>query len=104
MTKICWQPAFFGTEPDVRELFAQHGTVESVALPTDRETGRPRASGCRMPQADAQRAMQASTASTWAAGRCASMKRRIVPAPVAAVRAAAAVAVVAARRLRRRWW
>jgi RNA recognition motif-containing protein len=44
----------------VRELFAQHGTVESVALPTDRETGRPRGFGfVEMPQADAQRAMQA---------------------------------------------
>ena len=41
-------------------LFAQHGTVESVALPTDRETGRPRGFGfVEMPQADAQRAMQA---------------------------------------------
>lgn len=33
------------TEDDLRELFAQAGTVESVALPTDRETGRPRGFG-----------------------------------------------------------
>lgn len=43
MTKIyVGNLPFTATEPDVRELFAQHGTVESVALPTDRETGRPR--------------------------------------------------------------
>ena len=33
---------FSATESEIRDLFAQHGTVESVALPTDRETGRPR--------------------------------------------------------------
>jgi len=48
------------TESEVRDLFAQHGTVDSVALPTDRETGRPRGFGfVEMPQADAQKAMQA---------------------------------------------
>ena len=36
---------FTASEPDVRALFAQHGTVESVSLPTDRETGRPRGFG-----------------------------------------------------------
>lgn len=30
------------TEQDVRELFAQYGTVTDISLPTDRETGRPR--------------------------------------------------------------
>jgi RNA recognition motif-containing protein len=61
MTKIyVGNLPFTATEPDVRELFAQHGTVESVALPTDRETGRPRGFGfVEMPPADAQRAMQA---------------------------------------------
>src|SRR5512139_2887009 len=61
MTKIyVGNLPFSATEPDVRELFAQHGTVESVALPTDRETGRQRGFGfVEMPQADAQRAMQA---------------------------------------------
>ena len=51
---------FSATEDDVRQLFAQHGTVESVALPTDRETGRPRGFGfVEMANADAARAMQA---------------------------------------------
>jgi RNA recognition motif-containing protein len=61
MTKIyVGNLPFSATESEVRDLFAQHGTVESVALPTDRETGRPRGFGfVEMPQADAQRAMQA---------------------------------------------
>ena len=61
MTKIyVGNLPFTATEAEVRDLFAQHGTVESVALPTDRETGRPRGFGfVEMPQADAQRAMQA---------------------------------------------
>ncbi len=61
MTKIyVGNLPFSADEAAVRELFAQHGTVESVALPTDRETGRPRGFGfVEMPQADAQRAMQA---------------------------------------------
>jgi cold-inducible RNA-binding protein len=51
---------FSATEDQVRELFAAHGTVESVALPTDRETGRPRGFGfVEMSQADAARAIQA---------------------------------------------
>ena len=51
---------FSADEAAVRTLFAQHGTVESVALPTDRETGRPRGFGfVEMPQADAARAIQA---------------------------------------------
>jgi RNA recognition motif-containing protein len=60
MTKIyVGNLPFTATENEVRELFAQHGTVSSVALPTDRETGRPRGFGfVEMPQADAQRAMQ----------------------------------------------
>ena len=36
---------FSASEADVRSLFSQHGTVESVSLPTDRETGRPRGFG-----------------------------------------------------------
>jgi RNA recognition motif-containing protein len=50
---------FSASEADVRTLFAQHGTVESVSLPTDRETGRPRGFGFveRSP-ADAARAIQ----------------------------------------------
>jgi RNA recognition motif-containing protein len=51
---------FSATEDQVRALFAAHGTVESVALPTDRETGRPRGFGfVEMSQADAARAIQA---------------------------------------------
>ncbi|MCP4546276.1 MAG: RNA-binding protein [bacterium] len=36
---------FSATEDEVRDLFGQHGTVHSVALITDRETGRPRGFG-----------------------------------------------------------
>jgi hypothetical protein len=36
---------FSATEAQVRELFAKHGNVQSVALITDRETGRPRGFG-----------------------------------------------------------
>lgn len=51
---------FTADENAVRELFAQHGTVESVSLITDRDTGRPRGFGfVQMPNADAQRAIQA---------------------------------------------
>jgi len=61
MTKIyVGNLPFSATESEVRDLFAQHGTVDTVALPTDRETGRPRGFGfVEMPQADAQKAMQA---------------------------------------------
>ena len=51
---------FTATDADLRALFAQHGAVESVSLPTDRETGRPRGFGfVEMNQADAARAIQA---------------------------------------------
>jgi cold-inducible RNA-binding protein len=50
---------FTASEQDVRALFAQHGTVESVSLPTDRETGRPRGFGfVEMSSTDAARAIQ----------------------------------------------
>src|SRR5580658_8958191 len=50
---------FTATDADIRTLFSQHGTVESVSLPTDRETGRPRGFGfVEMSQADAARAIQ----------------------------------------------
>jgi RNA recognition motif-containing protein len=50
---------FTATEEAVRALFAQHGTVESVALMTDRETGRPRGFGfVEMSRADAAKAIQ----------------------------------------------
>ena len=34
--------SFSSTEEDIKGLFGQHGTVDSVAVITDRETGRPR--------------------------------------------------------------
>ena len=47
------------TEADLRNLFAEHGTVQNVSIITDRETGRPRGFGfVEMSSADAQRAMQ----------------------------------------------
>ncbi len=36
---------FSSTEGEVEQLFAPHGEVLSVALPTDRESGRPRGFG-----------------------------------------------------------
>jgi RNA recognition motif-containing protein len=51
---------FTATDDGVRALFSQHGTVDKVALITDRETGRLRGFGfVEMPNADASRAMQA---------------------------------------------
>ena len=50
---------FSADEAAVRTLFSQHGTVESVSLPVDRDTGRPRGFGfVEMSQADASRAIQ----------------------------------------------
>lgn len=37
--------SFSTTETQLRDLFAAHGEVSSVALVTDRETGRPRGFG-----------------------------------------------------------
>jgi RNA recognition motif-containing protein len=51
---------FTATEEAVRVLFAAHGTVETVSLINDRDTGRPRGFGfVEMSNADASRAMQA---------------------------------------------
>ncbi len=36
---------FSATDDEVRELFAEYGTVTSVSLITDRDTGRPRGFG-----------------------------------------------------------
>ena len=36
---------FTATEDEIKDLFGQHGTVHSVALINDRETGRPRGFG-----------------------------------------------------------
>ncbi len=49
---------FSATEDTVRELFQAHGTVESVNLITDRETGRPRGFGfVEMPEEEADAAI-----------------------------------------------
>ena len=51
---------FSASDADLRVLFERHGTVESVKLPSDRETGRPRGFGfVEMPAADAQAAIAA---------------------------------------------
>ena len=61
MTKIyVGNLPFTATEDEVRALFASHGTVESVALPTDRDTGRPRGFGfVQMSSSDAAKAIGA---------------------------------------------
>jgi len=61
MTKIyVGNLPFTADEAQVRQLFEAHGTVESVALINDRETGRPRGFGfVEMPRADSARAIQA---------------------------------------------
>ncbi len=51
---------FSATETEVRELFEQHGTVDEVALITDRDTGRPRGFGfVKMDDNGARSAMSA---------------------------------------------
>ena len=51
---------FSATEQSVRALFEPHGTIESIALISDRETGRPRGFGfIEMSSSDASKAMQA---------------------------------------------
>ena len=48
------------TEDQVRDLFSQHGEVVSCALPTDRETGRPRGFGfIEMSDDDGRKAIEA---------------------------------------------
>ncbi len=60
MTKIYVGNLPFSTgEDEIRNLFSQHGTVESVSVITDRDTGRPRGFAfVEMPRADAARAIQ----------------------------------------------
>jgi RNA recognition motif-containing protein len=51
---------FSATEDELRQLFTEHGTVESVNMITDRDTGRPRGFGfIEMAPADADTAIQA---------------------------------------------
>ena len=50
---------FSASEDDVRDLFATYGDVQSVALPTDRDTGRVRGFGfVEMPAEEARRAIE----------------------------------------------
>ncbi len=60
MTKIyVGNLPFSANESEVRDLFSQHGTVESVSLITVRDTGRPRGFGfVEMSRADASCAIQ----------------------------------------------
>lgn len=52
--------SFDTTEDSLRAHFAQHGTVNSAKVVSDRDTGRPRGFGfVEMSDADASRAMQA---------------------------------------------
>lgn len=51
---------FSATEDELRQLFTEHGAVESVAVITDRHTGQPRGFGfVEMAPADADKAIQA---------------------------------------------
>ena len=50
---------FTASEEELRSLFSDYGTVESVRLVMDRETGRPRGFGfVEMADSDAARAIQ----------------------------------------------
>ncbi len=51
--------AFQSTEDDIQNLFSQYGTIESINLITDRETGRSRGFAfVEMENEAAQKAMQ----------------------------------------------
>lgn len=51
---------FNATEEAIRELFAPFGSIDKIALITDRDTGQPRGFGfVEMASSDAARAMQA---------------------------------------------
>jgi RNA recognition motif-containing protein len=52
--------AFQSTEDDIQNLFSQYGSIESINLITDRETGRSRGFAfVEMENEAAQKAMQA---------------------------------------------
>jgi RNA recognition motif-containing protein len=51
---------YTSTEDEIRDLFSQYGEVVSCALPTDRETGRPRGFGfVEMSSEDGRKAIEA---------------------------------------------
>lgn len=57
---------FSTTDEEIRDLFSQHGTVHSVNLISDRETGRPRGFGfVEMEEGDAESAIQALDGTTF---------------------------------------
>jgi RNA recognition motif-containing protein len=57
---------FSATEDEIRNLFGAHGTVESVNLITDRDTGRARGFGfVEMPDAEALAAIGALDGTTF---------------------------------------
>jgi RNA recognition motif-containing protein len=60
---------FSSSEDEVRELFAQHGDVQSVKLITDRETGRPRGFGFVEMENDAAQAAISNLDGTEFGGR-----------------------------------
>ncbi len=51
--------SFSTTDDELRDLFSEYGTVESVSLVTDRETGRPRGFGFVEMASGANEAIQA---------------------------------------------
>ena len=62
--------AFTATEAEVRQLFEGYGTVDTVRLMTDRDTGRPRGFGfVEMPDATEAHAAIAGLNSTSLGGR-----------------------------------
>jgi RNA recognition motif-containing protein len=50
---------FSASDDEIRAMFGEHGTVESVALITDRDTGRPRGFGFVEMSSGADEAIQA---------------------------------------------
>ena len=79
---------YSSTEDEVRELFGQYGEVVSCALPTDRETGRPRGFGfVEMSDEDGRKVV--ATAAAEAAATTAAAEAVAVVATAAAVAATA---------------
>ena len=60
---------FSATEDEVNAMFAEHGTVNSVNLITDRETGRPRGFGFVEMEEDGADAAIAALNETMMGGR-----------------------------------
>jgi len=71
--------SFQTTEADIREAFAQFGNVESVAIITDRDTGRSKGFGfVEMSEEDANKAI-AKMNGTELKGRLSRMKISLRP-------------------------